>query len=240
MDMQVSFLIAGTQKGGTKALKYFLRRHPNICMPRAEVHYFDRDRLFRGKPDYWFYHAHFKGKKEPFIFGEGTPRYMYYPPATKRVFNYNRNMKWIMSLRNPITRAYAHWNMVKVKDSKIKPFMEAITDSKEEHMYLDRGFYSKQIKRIWELFPKKQTLIFKQSALFESPQKVVNMICDFLGIARLKGISRKIIHQGSYNRPLKIDERQYLKQIYEKEVKQLERLLNWDCSDWLSNDGGPY
>ena len=77
--MKVSFVIGGTQKGGTSALASFLRQHPQICMPadRKELHYFDREEEFRKKPSYRVYHSSFHPEKGQTVIGEATPIYMY-------------------------------------------------------------------------------------------------------------------------------------------------------------------
>ena len=43
-----TFLIIGTQKGGTVALRNYLARHPNVVPARKkEIGYFDQDMLYR-------------------------------------------------------------------------------------------------------------------------------------------------------------------------------------------------
>ncbi len=44
---KIDFIIAGTQKGGTTALDYYLRKHPEIGMGnRKELHFFDNETNF--------------------------------------------------------------------------------------------------------------------------------------------------------------------------------------------------
>ena len=48
---KVGFVVAGAQKGGTTALDYYLREHPELCLPqRKELHFFDTDRYFVTEP----------------------------------------------------------------------------------------------------------------------------------------------------------------------------------------------
>jgi hypothetical protein len=53
-SMKVDFIVAGTQKGGTSALRAYLREHTEICMAREkEVHFFDNEQHFKtGAIDY--------------------------------------------------------------------------------------------------------------------------------------------------------------------------------------------
>lgn len=106
---RVTFLIAGTQKGGTAALAQFLAQHPQIFISRQkELHFFDTDTYFRGAtPDYAWYHQHFEGSEGYRAVGEATPIYMSWPAAAPRIKAYNPAMKLIMILRNPAERANA-------------------------------------------------------------------------------------------------------------------------------------
>ena len=37
----------------------------------------------------------------------------------------------------------------------------------------------------------------------------------------------------SYSRKISDEEKKFLMNTYEYDIKAVERLLNWDCSDWL-------
>src|SRR6201995_2856190 len=126
--MKVEFVIGGTQKGGTSALASFLRQHPQICMPadRKELHFFDREEAFTGKPDYRAYHSSFRPEKNQTVIGEATPIYMYWNPAPARIWTYNPAMKWIVILRDPAERAFSAWNMEKQRGRENLSFEEAI------------------------------------------------------------------------------------------------------------------
>src|SRR3954470_7937054 len=153
--MRVNFVIGGTQKGGTSALNRFLRQHPEICMPdeRKELHYFDREEEFRGRPNYKHYHANFKPQRGQRVLGEATPIYMYWEPAPRRIWSYNPQMKWILLLRDPAERAFSHWHMARARDEETLPFAQAIAQEPERcrealplqhrvYSYIDRGFYA--------------------------------------------------------------------------------------------------
>lgn len=51
---------------------------------------------------------------------------MYWQDAPRRIWQYNPNMKLIFILRNPIDRAYSHWNMAYVRWAESLPFLQAI------------------------------------------------------------------------------------------------------------------
>jgi hypothetical protein len=125
---KVGFVIAGTQRGGTTTLYEYLRRHPHICMPaEKELHFFDNEDLWRLQPHpYELYHAAFAVEPSHRLLGEATPVYMYWEPALSRIREYNPAMKLILILRNPITRAYSHWNHERPAGREALSFREAL------------------------------------------------------------------------------------------------------------------
>ncbi len=244
--MQVNFLVAGTQKGGTSAIDQYLRQHPELSMARRkEVHFFDREWHFTSSEvDYSIYHSYFDTDKSGCLYGEVTPIYMYWYRAPERVWNYNREMKWILILRNPIERAYSHWNMEHDRGREAVSFFDAICTERNRcrkalpyqdrrYSYVDRGFYVEQIRRIWHYFPMEQTLIFKSEELRHNLSTILNKISDFLEIEPFPSNNPQVVHAREYLTQLSQNERDFLRHIYEFEVKQLERMLGWDCSNWL-------
>lgn len=242
----VNFVISGTQKGGTTALDAYLREHPEICMAnQKEVHYFDSEKHFaNGNPNYSKYHSFFSPKKTHKILGEATPIYMYWNESPRRIFEYNPEMKHILILRNPIERAYSHWNMERSRNADDLSFGDAIYTEKNRCLdalpyqhrvfsYIDRGHYLNQLRRIWAYFPKERVLILKNEDLKENPKGTLNQVADFLGVTQFNNIESKNIHSRLYVSHMSKKERDFLKFIFEPEIKELEVELQWDCCDWL-------
>ena len=125
---RIDFIIAGTQKGGTTALYEYFRLHQNICMAdKKELHFFDEDRYFEKKnPNYSKYHRYFSPNEHSQIIGEATPIYMYWNKSIERIHVYNPKIKLIIILRNPIDRAFSHWNMERDKGRESRTFLKAI------------------------------------------------------------------------------------------------------------------
>lgn len=243
----VNFLICGSQKSGTSALAEYLKQHSAICMAkRKEVHFFDKEHLFNDRGvNYEFYHSFFQPGDNHLAIGEATPVYMYWTRAAKRIWQYNPDMKLIVILRNPVDRAYSHWNMEIHRGNETIPFEEAIINEAErckealplQHRffsYTDRGFYSKQLERLWSYFPRDNTLILKNEDLRSHPRKTLNEICAFLELDYFEEITPLLIHKRSYTNDMNTRERTLLKNIFESEIKNLEKMLEWDCSDWLN------
>ena len=245
--IKVDFLVAGTQKGGTSALDVYLRSHPQICMAnRKEVHFFDNEKIFRwGLIKKLFYHSNFNPESHHRVIGESTPIYMYWTEAPKRIWQYNPEMKIIIILRNPVERAFSHWNMERDRNKDKLTFWDAIQQERErcretlpfQHRvfsYVDRGFYSQQLRSIWHYFSEKQTLILKNEDLRYNPINTLKRVTDFLEIDAFHHIEATSVHHRPYITYMTSKEKDYLIYIYMDEIKILEKMLCWDCSDWLA------
>ncbi len=242
----VKFLIAGAQKAGTTALWSYLRRHPDLFMPRKkELHFFDSEHLFKSVPQrYEAYHWHFRrAKKQGQLCGEATPIYMYWQSAAERIWRYNPSMKLILILRNPIKRAYSHWNMERSRRREKFSFLDAILTEESRCLrafplqhrkwsYVDRGRYSRQIERLYRYFPLEQILVLRSEDLLKDHQAVLSKICQFLMVRDISDVQNRIAHQRTYVQPMSQHEWTKLLNIMDQEFLDLEDLLGWDCCHW--------
>lgn len=245
MTKRVAFLICGTQKGGTTALADYLRGHPELFLPEEkELHFFDDETQDWRRPNYKSYHRHFQTACRKNLWGEATPIYMYWEDSCRRIWQYNPAMKLIVTLRNPVSRAYSHWTMERARGAEDLNFEEAIRQEGErcrsalpyQHRvfsYLDRGFYSHQLKRLWRYFPKESVLVLRQEDLNERPEDVLGRICEHLGVSAMPGIKKLFSHVSQYEQPMNQSTREKLRLLYWHEICSLEALLGWDCQNWL-------
>jgi hypothetical protein len=128
------FIIIGTQKGGTQALKTYLEEHPLIVIPNkyAEPHFFDwaweEDKTPQENSKVYAETYHDQDcRKKVCIAGESTPSYMYDTEnVPARVHAVCPWVKLIVILRDPAKRAQSQHNMLVAKDEvgeKAKDFM---------------------------------------------------------------------------------------------------------------------
>lgn len=243
---KVNFLIVGTQKSGTTALFEGLRTHPEIYMPDIkELHFFDKDEFFL-KPDvdYSVYESRFNSNSTVKLYGEVTPSYMYWEPSMKRIWTYNKDMKLIVVLRNPITRAFSHWNMQFEKNIEQHDFYHCIKNEDErlknakpadmrKYSYVDRGRYAKQIERILHFFDKKQLLFIKYEEFLENQEFILKGILDFLNVSSSDHtIKLNKTHAIPYKKKISKIEIDYLSDIYKNDISKIEEMLGWECLDW--------
>jgi hypothetical protein len=247
--MRVSFVIGGTQKGGTSALASFLRQHPQIYMPadRKELHFFDREEEFATKASYRDYHTSFRPEKEQTIIGEATPIYMYWNPAPARIWTYNPAMKWIVILRDPAERAFSAWNMEKQRGREDLSFEEAIEREAARcrealplqhriYSYADRGFYAAQIRRLFNIFGREQCLVLLNEDLRNRHQETLRNVFGFLNVDdSFVPDAAEIFHHEVDQVPsaATIDK---LRQMFYFDVREVEGLVKRELKNWYPKE----
>ncbi len=202
MKRKPSFLIVGAVKGGTTALYHYLNQHKDIFLPKLKEpkffstpaidfpqngigdHYIDRFRITREDQ----YLKLFEGREENLI-GEATPEYLYYhEKVAESVYEYLGDIKIIISLRNPVDRAFSSYTNL-VRDRREKLTFRQGLDQEEIRLadnwdmlwaYKRAGLYSEQVKSFINRFSK--VLIVKQEDMFESSLNVVRTVLRFLEV----------------------------------------------------------
>ena len=205
-----SFIIIGAQRCGTTSLYDYLSHHPQIIpSPVKELFYFDD---YYTRPIEW-YKSFFPTEKEreklerdlvaSVITGEASPSYFFHPYAAKRIKETLPDVKLILVLRDPIERAYSHYNHIKRLNREPLSFEEALekeleritpdveklakdenykADLRRDYSYLTRGYYAKQLKEWFKHFPKEQLLIVQSEEFYRETPKVYNEIVEYLGL----------------------------------------------------------
>ena len=241
---RLDFILAGAQKSGTTALHYFLSRHPDICMgDQQEIHFFDNDAMFVAEPNYAELHKHYPPVAPSTIAGDCTPSYVYHEPAMQRIWNYNPKIKLLILLRNPVERAFAHWNMQRYKGIEPLDFFDAIREEEtriagappaqaRRFAYLERGFYGRQLERVFKFFPREQMKVVKFEDFKAKQRQTLASIFSFLGRKPLRSLRNKDRNVVPYERAMNWEERVFLYNLFAEDISKIEQLLGWDCSDW--------
>lgn len=247
-NKRIDFIGIGVQKAGTTALYHYLSKHPGISMSEPkELHYFSNPEInfqIEEQNNYIDYHKYFEWNREK-LRGEITPRYCYSEIAIPHIYKYNPLIKLILILRNPIERAFSHWNMRISKNQINSSFLNCIRADilrykfKEkfgqycEDDFVRRGCYSEQIDRIFQYFPQEQVHIIKYEDFRANQKKGLIDLFNFLGLDSSYYIfeEKKIYH---FPYSTEIDRTSYnlLMDLYMPEIENIEKKLGWNCSDW--------
>lgn len=246
------FLIIGAQKCGTTFLYQLLVQHPRVKPAFVkEVHYFD---LNFEKGDNW-YRSHFPlqmRNNRTYITGEASPYYLFHPHAAKRASKVVPDAKLIILLRNPVDRAYSHYqHQVKRVTGEAREtlaFEEAIeaeerilpaevrkmlqdeyyrSSSHRTRSYLSRGKYVDQLLVWSSYFPRRQMLVLRSEDLFGDTSNALGRVLDFLGIPRWAPETYSIPNKREYSGldPLV---RRRLDEYYEPHNRRLYEYLGVD------------
>ena len=250
--MLPDFLIIGAAKSGTTSLYEYLIQHPSIAPAVGkEVYFFDKK---YSKGINWYksffpfkinkiFSEKFDNKK--FLTGEATPRYLYHPHTPKRVFDIIPQVKLIVLLRNPIDRAYSHYQMEVAVGNEELSFEDAI-DNEENRIrddmkkmesnenfysvnfyrksYLTRGIYVNQLKRWFEYFPKEQFFILKSEDFYSKTPEAYNQVLDFLNLSKFELDSFKPYKKRKYS-TFSLETRKKLQEYFRPYNEELYQLL---------------
>lgn len=220
------FIVAGAPKCGTTALYYYLLSHPQVAAPSKNEIGFFSDKFQYG-PD-WYrsyfptklmmsWRARYSGKKV--ITGEHTPFYVMHPLAARRMADTLPDVRLIILLRDPVERAYSHYQHEFRCSHENLCFRDAIAMESQRtteevdrmrlepeyhsteyirHAYLDQGKYCSKLERLFEYIDRNRVFIVKSEDLFERTQEVFEKVLDFLYLDsfKLKKIER--VNSGEY------------------------------------------
>jgi Sulfotransferase domain len=204
-----SYLIIGAQRAGTTSLHRYLVQHPAVrTMLRTKgVHFFDTN---YGRGISW-YASRFPTRLSGWylrrrhgtelVTGEASPYYVFHPQVPRRVAEHLPGVKLILLLRDPVRRAYSHYQHEVARGFETLSFEEAIdaeparlagehqrllaeplynSHAHQHHSYLARGRYAEQLAAWRSLFPDEQLLVLSSERFFREPDRTFRRVLDFL------------------------------------------------------------
>lgn len=170
------FVGIGGQRCATSWLFECLSCHPQVFMPEKEIHYFNQAQ----DAGVDWYLDHFAQARDGQICGEFTPNYLKSLHAMSSLRDLLPNAKLLVSLRNPIDRAYSAFRLYVAK-GKIpeQNFQEALG----RHPFLvDDGMFGQQLSRLLDNCPREQVKVVFFGRIMDNPGKVVTDVYRWLGI----------------------------------------------------------
>jgi hypothetical protein len=205
-----NFFIVGAPKAGTTALYAYLDQHPQVYMSALkEPCYFAPEQSQRNPHSSWEgYLTLFRGVREETAIGEATACYLWSRTAARNIAARIPHARIIVSLRNPVDRAFSQYlerlTIGVTRNSfreEIDASLQCSRDGNESFGYLwpflEVGRYHQQIQRYFNVFPRAQIYILYYEDLERTPGPVVADLFAFLGVAPgfLPNVSRR------YNEP---------------------------------------
>jgi len=195
MQKWPNFFVVGAPKAGTSSLYTYLKKTEGVYMsPVAEPHYFSpvtadlvHFEKIREKNDYLIL---FKDAKDEKAIGECSPLYLQDPKTPELIQKTIPHAKIIISLRDPLERAFSHYLMLWRIGNFIEPFNVALrkfAESKEKesqflHSIIEPGFYYESIKRYLDIFGQNQVKIIIFEEFVKNTRKTILEILNFLNV----------------------------------------------------------
>ena len=212
LRMTPDFLLVGVQRAGTTALHRALAAHPATVSPvfHKGVNYFD---LSYYKGPSW-YRGHFPmralaerragdvpGGPRPF---ESSGYYMFHPCAPERIRHDLPDVKLLVSLRDPVERAFSQYRREIAGGFETEQSFERALELEPErlageadrmradpryasyshrhHSYVAKSEYVDQVRQLLDLFGRDQVLVVDSETFLAEPQRTYDQILDFLGL----------------------------------------------------------
>ena len=197
-----NFYILGAAKAGTTTVFDLLKQHPQVYLPfNKEPMFFSHEDNYQRGIDWYertYFHqaAHFPAR------GEATPHYLYWSektaPRIHELYSPEQvKLKFIVMLRDPVSRAYSwYWNMVK-EGRETLPFREALEQEirrLEENRelfeysgamtygYMRGSRYAAALAPYLSLFPRQDFLFILQEDLETGFNGTINRLLEFLAL----------------------------------------------------------
>lgn len=254
------YLIAGAQKSGTTSLWAYLSEHPNVEPPMTkEMSFFDRHYHLGLN----WYRMHFplestaanQAGQTKTLTGESTAYYMFHPRVPERVARDLPHARIILMLRNPVDRAYSHYQLKVLRNQESLSFEAAIaaeatrlkgeheklladpnyySPAHNRHSYLARGHYAEQILRWQQWFPPERLLILESGEFFRNPGPVFAQVLQFLDLPSWQPRQFGNRFPGRYKEKMDAATRARLSEYFRPHNQQLYQLLGrqfeWDMA----------
>lgn len=188
------FMIIGAAKAGTTSLFQYLSQHPDILPSKnKEPKFFAMGNQKKGLNEY-LKNFPLKNEAEGKLTFEATPTYLYLERAPKQISHFFKDQKYIVILRDPVERAYSHWNFFhtspyaeKVNLVDNRSFEEAVHDELNPDVkvhkykkYIKKGMYAEQLQNWFSYIDRDRFLILDTHDLKTNPKLVLNDITEYL------------------------------------------------------------
>ncbi|MDQ0297879.1 transcription antitermination factor NusA-like protein [Salibacterium salarium] len=295
-----NLFIVGAQKSATTSLYNYLKEHPNIFFssekePNYFTTFFDTfphngpydkrydKNVIGSAEEYYKLFSNYSGQK---YIAESSVHYLYFNGLAYKLKEESPDAKIIISLRNPIERAYSAYTYYVSRGRESESFREAIQNENHRMLnnyevgwyYIAQGLYYQKVKDYLEVFGRENVHIVlfdeikddlegtlkniykflevdpvtinntekkynvsgtpknKITKVIASPLKAKSLAKKYLPTPmanKLKDYYFKILEKNLAKTELSVSDKEYLKSVYETDIKKLSVLIEKDLNHWL-------
>jgi len=190
-----NFFIAGAPKAGTSSLHAYLQSVPGIFMSRIkEPNFFSHvvvpdDHPVRPIRDTESYLRLFAAAGDARIVGEASPTYLADPEAPALMQRFAPSCRVLISVRDPVERAFSHYLMLRnnslVEGSFAEELKRGLRLQERRNIILlrpDVGLYFEQVRRHLDVFGGERVHVVIFEEFMKDVPGGLRRITQFLGI----------------------------------------------------------
>jgi len=192
-------VIGGAQKSGTTYLADLLGSQPGFYTPPIKEIFFFNAHWGRGTS---WYASHFQLRSSGALQIDATPSYMVHGAVPGRIRSVNPDAKLVFLLRDPVARAYSHFQhnlragledldfagALAAEDERIAADVAAMERDPDEigvsfalYSYRTRGVYARYLERFYAEFPRDQVLVLDSARVFSHDDDEFRRLEEFVG-----------------------------------------------------------
>ncbi len=251
--LPVGFAVVGVQKAATSTLYRMLVKHPEVAGgPEKEMRFFLDEQRDWSQPDYAEY-ARAANNPRLRLAGDATPAYFFWPHALERMAAYDPRQRLIVSLRDPIERAFSQWSMERYWDPEFPDLADAVeqwghaelptevpagqtpAQLRRQSLFV-RGLYGEQLARGLAHFGREQWLVLDFRDVVGRPERTLDATTDFLGLERFTtyppALHRNRTPTDHTGAAPSVAQVSGLVERYAPDLARLEELSGLDTSAW--------
>ncbi len=179
MSRLPNFLYIGPDKAGSSWLHEMLIRHPEVYLtPAKDLYYFDR---YYDRGTSW-YAEQFRDAADQPVVGEVCQDYLFHDQAAARIAETLDHPRMMVSLRDPVERAWSSWLYARKHGMWPDEFGRALREVPE---LLGHSRYATGLDRFGAHFDRDLFHIAVFDDLATDPQSFLDATTDFLAVGRM-------------------------------------------------------
>jgi hypothetical protein len=172
------------------------------------------------------------------ITSDCDPFNLYCDTAMRRIAKLARRPRFIVSLRDPIRRAFSDFNMHRTNGERdARSFAQAIDDElsgvekRFRKRFIHQSVYAPHVERLLATFPRDQLLIIKAEDLFSDPALIARQLFSFLELDPVP-VDCSTQNRGTYSDPIDPASedrlRKYFRPFNQRTYDLVGRDFGWD------------
>lgn len=178
-----NILIVGPMKSGTSWIYQYLKYRRDIGLPNGVKETFFFDRYYDKGVEWYSSHYQFISGKQYKQVVEVAPSYFHCQDAPERIYNVLGDISILVTLRDPVRRAWSHYLHLRRYGYTSAPLKEAIREFPE---ILEASKYKTNLARWHNYFPERRVEILRQECLSQSPEKYIKQLCSVMSLSSIK------------------------------------------------------